>query len=328
LGNSINFVPFSYRLKDIIGRLMITENSITLADITASPAFDIPTIPKTPTMRISGQIARGEGTSPRCWFQPSAGDITLTAEGFKIKGKSLTSLKTNLYYAPERQSWLTKELVVDCYDGRLIGRLELKQPPQASLQQAEYILQFGFEDVDLKQFLADPESEETRHNSHTTGKMRGTLSIAGRIGERLPYIGRCRLQITDMQVGKLSPLAKLLQVLKLTERRDFAFQQMLVDSYIKDNRLSIEKFDLSGEALAFKGTGGLDLQTEDINLTLTARGERLATAEPSVLQSLTDVLGTGVVRMEVTGNVYDPRVEIKTLPVIKDSLRILGTPAK
>ena len=32
----------------------------------------------------------------------------------------------------------------------------------------------------------------------------------------------------------------------------------------------------------------------------------------------------GVVRMDVTGNAYDPQIEIKTLPVIKDSLKILG----
>lgn len=328
LGNSINFEPFFYPLKDIVGRLMITENSITLTDIVATSAYDIPAMPKAPIMRIDGRISRGEGPSTQGWFQPSTGDITLAAEGFKIKGKSLTNLKTNLYYVPERQSWLTKELIADCYDGRIVGRLEVKQPPRASLQQTEYILQVGFEDVDLKQFLADPVSGANRHDSHTTGKMGGTLSISGRIGEKLPHIGRCRLQITDMQVGKVSPLAKLLQVLKLTEPTDYAFQRMLVDSYIKDNRLFLERFDLSGEAIAFNGKGGLDLQTQDIELTLTARGKRLATAEPSVLQSLTDVLGTGVVRMEVTGNVYDPRIEIKTLPVIKDSLRILGTPAK
>jgi len=31
-----------------------------------------------------------------------------------------------------------------------------------------------------------------------------------------------------------------------------------------------------------------------------------------------------VVRMDVTGSAYNPDVKIKTLPVIKDSLKILG----
>ncbi|MCK4858941.1 MAG: hypothetical protein KAS87_00085, partial [Candidatus Omnitrophica bacterium] len=86
-----------------------------------------------------------------------------------------------------------------------------------------------------------------------------------------------------------------------------------------------EKFDLSGEAIAFNGSGWMDLQTRDVDLSLTVRGRRLAAAEPSILQSLAEGLGGGVVRMEVSGNAYDPQVEIKTLPVIKDSLKILGT---
>jgi len=41
---------------------------------------------------------------------------------------------------------------------------------------------------------------------------------------------------------------------------------------------------------------------------------------------LTEGLGGAVVRIEVTGNINDPRVDTKTLPVIEDSLEILGKP--
>jgi hypothetical protein len=128
-----------------------------------------------------------------------------------------------------------------------------------------------------------------------------------------------------MQVGKLSPLAKVLSVLKLTEPKDFAFNQMLIDSYIKHNTLLIQRFDLSGQSVAFNGSGSMDLQNQNIDLALTARGRRLATAEPSLLQSLTDGLGHAVVRMDISGNIYDPQVTTTTLPVIKKTLEILGT---
>jgi hypothetical protein len=120
-----------------------------------------------------------------------------------------------------------------------------------------------------------------------------------------------------------------LDVLKLTEPKDFVFEQMLVDSYIKHNRLFFEQVDLSGRTVAFNGSGWMDLRDQSLDLTLTARGRRGAGAEPSVLQSLTEGLGSAVVRMEVTGNVHDPIVTTKTLPVIEDTLEILGTrPAK
>jgi len=128
-----------------------------------------------------------------------------------------------------------------------------------------------------------------------------------------------------MQVGKPSLLAKLLSVLKLTEPKHFAFDRMLVDSYIRNNTVFIEQLDLSGEAIAFNGSGLIDLQRQKVDLTLFARGRRLPTAEPSILQSLTEGLGLGIVRMDIIGDLYDPQVTTTGLPVIKGSLGILGT---
>jgi hypothetical protein len=128
-----------------------------------------------------------------------------------------------------------------------------------------------------------------------------------------------------MQLGKLSPLAKLLCVLKLTEPGDFAFDQMVVDSYVEGKKLYFEDLDLSGEALAFKGSGWMDLESENVDMVLFARGERLAAAEPSVLQSLTEGVGQALVQMELTGNFNDPKVTTTTLPVLKDTLGIFGT---
>jgi hypothetical protein len=99
---------------------------------------------------------------------------------------------------------------------------------------------------------------------------------------------------------------------------------MFVDSYIKHNSLLVKKLDLSGRSVAFYGSGQMDLQTQNVDLTLIARGRRLATATPSIWQSLTEALGQGVVRMDVAGNLYDPKITTKTLPVIEGTLQILG----
>ncbi|MCJ7778141.1 MAG: hypothetical protein MUP16_07505, partial [Sedimentisphaerales bacterium] len=340
-GNSINFEPFTYPVKDITGRLTITKNTITLENITATATDNTLITSNISTVKINGRITLADDAFSSDRLELSAGDITFTADSLRIKGKSLTKLRADTYYDPRRQSWMTKNLIADCYGGKLAGKFELKQSTEAAL---EYLLQVGFDNIDLKQFLSDTNPKETPRNNHTSsprpakgrglaedggeatgGKMSGILSVAGRTGESLPYIGRCRLQITDMQVGRLSPMGKLLYVLKLTEPKDFAFGQMLVDSYIKHNRLFLEQLDLSGKAVAFNGSGWIDLQSRNADLVLFARGRRLATAEPSILQSLTEGLGHAVVKMEVTGNVYDPEVTTTTLPVIKEAAGILGT---
>jgi len=329
LDNSVNFKPFPYPLKDITGRLIITTDSIKLEDITATAADNIQEIANTSLVKLNGEIALADNAFSGAWFQPSAGDITLTAESLKIKGKSLTGLRADIYYDPDVESWVAKNLIADCYGGRLAGKLELKSPAEAP---PEYVLQASFDNIDLKQFLSDAihnsevEIRNSKFKGYTSGRMSGSLSIRAAVGESLPRIGRCRLAISDIQVGKLSPLAKLLQ-LKLTESEQFAFNRMLVDSYIKNDRLFLKQVDLAGKDAAFTGSGWMDLQSQNVDLVLFARGHRrLATSDPSVLQSLAESLGGAVVRMEITGNVYDPHIETKTLPVFKDSLRILGTP--
>ncbi|MFA5251179.1 MAG: hypothetical protein WC454_01165 [Phycisphaerae bacterium] len=322
--NSINFEP----VKNVSGRLTIAKNVITLEDITATaaPASDNTLMtPDISTVKINGRITLADDAfSDR--LKLSAGNISFAADSLKVKGKSLTGLKVDTRYDPGRKSWIAEDLVADCYGGKLAGKLELKRSEEADL---EYLLQVGFDDIDLKQFLRDTNlEEESSGNSYSSGKMSGLLNVAGRTGESLPYIGRCRFLITDMQVGTLSPLAKLLYVLKLTEPKDFAFRQMLVDSYIKHNSLFIEKFDLSGKAVAFNGSGWIDLQSRDADLVLFARGRRLATAEPSILQSLTEGLGRAVVRMEVTGNVYDPGVTTTPLPVLEEAVNIFVAPRR
>lgn len=253
------------------------------------------------------------------------GRISTVDGAIQVRGKSITDLTTDVSYDPGLQGWVSERLVADCYGGKLTGKLEVKPAGGEAEEALAYMLQVGFDDIDLKRFVMGGRSGQTVGSDYSSGKMSGTLSVGARISEGVRRVGRCRLAIEDMRVGRLSPLAKLLHVLSLTEPRDFAFERMAVDSYIKGDRVFLETFDLAGEALAFRGSGWMELETEDVDLTLTARGQRLVTAEIPLLQSLAEGLGSAVVRMEVTGNAYDPRVETKALPVIGDTLGILGT---
>ena len=265
-------------------------------------------------LRMKGAYKTGEGLSS---FQGAFNGGTL-----KIQGKSFTNLNADISYDPNSHHWSTQGLIADCYGGKLKGKLEFKQPAE---QFGEYVLQTGFENIDLKQFLADTESGEAPEQGHTSGKMNGSLSLNAMLGNNSSRIGTCRLSIIDMQVGKLSPLAKILQVLQLSGPEDYAFDRMFVDSYIKQDGLFVQKLDLAGQSLAFYGSGWMDLKNRSIELALTARGKRLATDDPSILQSLTEGLGQAVVRIDVTGDFYDPKVTTKTLPLIEQTLNIFGS---
>ena len=243
----------------------------------------------------------------------------------KIMGKTVSNLSTKILYDPNRASWSTEDLVADFYGGKLKGELIITDPDG---KPGEYVLQAGFKDADLRRFLAANRRDEAPENGYSSGQMDGSLSLNARIGDVSTRIGACKLAINDMQVGKLSPLAKLLNVLQLTAPKDFAFDQMLVDSYIRHDELFVRKLDLSGRTTAFTGSGLLDLENLDLDLRLTARGKRPATDDPSVLQSLTEGLGQAVVRIAVSGNIHEPKVTTETLPVIGETLQIFGAKPK
>ena len=266
------------------------------------------------TLKSKGTYKTGEGLSR---FQGAFNGGTM-----KIQGKSFSNLKADVIYDPNSRHWSTQGLVADCYGGKLKGKFEFMQPVE---QFGEYVLQTGFDNIDLKQFLADTVSGQAPEQGHTSGKMNGSLSLNATLGDNSSRIGTCKLSISDMQVGKLSPLARILQVLQLSGPEDYAFDRMFVDSYIKQDGLFVQKLDLAGESLAFYGSGWMDLKNRSIELALTARGKRLATDDPSILQSLTEGLGQAVVRMDVSGDIYDPKVTTKTLPLIEQTLNIFGT---
>ncbi len=269
-------------------------------------------------MKVKGGYKAGEG------LNVSSADFA--ADSLRIKNKSLTQLTAGLDYDSSQGTLSTRDMTGYFYGGRIAGNLKMWQDKQQALQ---YIAEISLKDADLKQFLSDAPAKETKQNGHSSGHINGSLGISGRFGDSNSITGRCRLNITDMQVGKLSPLAKVLMILKLTEPQDYAFSQMLVDAYINHNRLFFEQFDLSGRSAAFDGTGWMDIPAEKIDLILNARGSRFATDKPSLFQSLTEGIGRAVVRIEISGNVYDPKIETTTLPVIKDTLGIFGTkPAK
>ena len=252
----------------------------------------------------------------------SMGRLHLDADRLIVKGKNITDLQADIVYDPNARSWSAHNFLGDCHEGRVLGDFRLDPVAPGVF---EYLVTASLNRVDLQQFLMAGKLGQDLEKDYSSGVLNAALSLGARVGDGSSRLGVCRVDVADMRVGKVSPLANLLAVLSLTEPSDYAFDRMLIESYLRRNRLLISRFDLSGKNLAFTGAGTMYLPEAEVDLTLTARGKRVVAAQPSILQSLTEGLGTAVVRMEVTGKADNPEVKTKTLPVIEDSLKILGT---
>lgn len=283
---------------------------------------------KTCSLQVSGTGTELAGTvgcigvyDTECGI--SMGRIHLDADRFTIKSKDVTNLRADIVYDPNTTMWSAHNFLGDCYGGRVLGDFQVDPAGQGVFQ---YLVTGAMTRVNLQDFLLAGKIGEATRKDYSSGTLNAALSLGAKVGDGSSRLGVCRVDVADMQVGKVSPIANLLAVLRLTEPSDYAFDRMLLESYLKRNKLLISRFDLSGKNLAFTGGGTINLPDGDVNLTLTARGKRVAAAQPSILQSLTEGLTGAMVRMEVTGTTNNPNVETKTLPVIEDSLKILGTP--
>ena len=270
---------------------------------------------------LQGSIEAGGHWDSRDGMQQ--GFMSVHMDSLAVNHKEITNLRTLLTYNPKTRLWQSNDLVGGLYDGKMVGQFDLQGSPAGT---AQCRLQVGIANMNLHDFLQASADKNGVEKKQTTGIACGTVSFAASLGPQPSRMGRCTLHITEMQAGKISPLANVLASLGLTEARDHAFDNMLIDSYIQDDELLIETLDMSGNAIALQGSGTLHLPTGQLALALIARGKRLSLKEPSVLQSLTEELMGAVVQVEFTGHFSNPEFTTKALPLLGNSFKLLGTP--
>lgn len=307
-----------FALNDISGRIAVNRNAVILDNL-----ISLPTGVKEPGVKING-IVEMAGDAEEDGGIISAG-VDFDANNFPIQEKRIYSLKTRLEYEPGDKEWIADGFLGDFYDGRLTGKIKISVEPN---RPSYFELQSGFDGANLRKFLADvkkPPENCADGSCFSTGRMNGAVNVAGRLNDISSYLGTCRIEVTDMQVGKLSLIGKMLSLLKLTEPGDYIFDRMFFDAYIKDGKLNFETLEISGAAVTFTGKGWLNMISKRTELTLAARGPRIAAMKEDIIGSLTTAISPGVLQVLVTGSAYEPKIEIKPLPVIKDTLELLGT---
>ncbi len=246
------------------------------------------------------------------------GMISLHACDVRVKGKKATELTAAIHYDREKKQWISQNVLADFYGGKIAGQVRLgfrnSSHPDNSVQ-------LSVTEASLQRFLMDSPKESARTQKQSVGDISAYLSVITPLSPDDPRIGRCMFTVKNMQVGRVSPLAKLLLALSMTDTSEYAFHTMTVNSYIQDDTLHIAQLDLSGKSVAFKGSGTIDLTTEMLDLLLIARGK----LNPSAMESLTEGLFGTVMRVGVKGTLDDPQIKTH-MPVLEDPLKLLGSP--
>ena len=306
-------------LEGITGKITVNKNVVVLDNLTSrAKDRNSPSVKMDGIIEMSGSVNDGAGGIV-------AALVDIDANNFPIAEKRIYRLKTRLDYDKDKDVWKADSFVGNFYGGRMAGQIRIEVEPG---KKSYFELQSGFEGADLRKFLADgtklPENCPDA-NCFSTGSMSGRVNISGRVDDTSSYFGTCKIDIEGMQVGKVSLVARLLSLLKLTEPGDHVFDRMSFDAYIKDGRFYFETLELSGAALTFAGSGWMDMTSKKLDLTLAVRGPRISAIKENIIESLATAISPAVLQVVVTGNAYEPQIEVKPFPVIGNTLELFGT---
>ena len=314
LENSFNFERLPYPIENVTGFIRITRDEIELDNITATGAGDGSAEVDMTKVVVNGKARyrMGEGLL--------GGRASFKADGLKIKSRLLENLHGDIIYDPNKKAFISRGFTADCYGGKVIGDVELKQLDDRDL---EYIFQLVFDNVEVRDILSVRLRQSQKPDTHTQGNMNGSFSAQGLLGDKASSTGRLILGISDMRLTRRSVLGKILIAMQLNKPTDFIFSDLKVEAYLKGTEIIFEHVYMSGSSTVLQGNGKMDLVTNEIDMNFTAFG-RILTSNPSMLESLAKSLGSAVVKIEVHGNLDEPLIKTTTLPVFKTPLDLLG----
>ncbi len=179
-----------------------------------------------------------------------------------------------------------------------------------------YELSLDFYDVDVNKFLSAGSDDVLKTQFDLDGRASGQLYFKGIIGDKLSRIGRFGFEIKNIKVTDKTLTDKILDAI-LDKDSAHTMQRLQVDAYLRQDKIQIEEVNMLLPLMAMKGSGLIDLPTRNITLVLTAQGLGADIKNPFSDLSFFKAIGKTIAKVEVSGDIMDPKVEVTTLGLLK-----------
>ena len=307
--NSFNLDRLPSPIDNVTGDIIVTKDTIELKELTATGLSDEATETAITKIVLNGLA------NYRTDRGITSGYADFVADDLRVKDKKIETLYGRLFYDPNSMTVTGTDISGTAYDGKIIGDVHLKMPAGRDIK---YILQFFFNEVNVKELLTSPQQPE----SNIQGRMKGALSLSGKIGDIASNTGRLTLSVNDMKLAKRSLLGKIITAMQLNHPTDFMFSDLTVDAYMRRKTIFFENVYMSGKGVVLRGTGSYDLESGIVDLRFNASGRKI-TSNPSMLESLAKGLGPAMVEVKVHGPPDTAEITVE-VPMIKTPFDLLG----
>lgn len=228
----------------------------------------------------------------------------------------ISNFRGDFAYDPNTKHFEGTDIIADLYDGRIIGDIEVDLSGEDKIG---YRLGFSLNDVDLPQLLA-ADGKDTLDRVKQ-GRAFGALNLEGDLKSPSQSRGKVTAHVVNMKLGKQSIMGKILTAMQFRQPDEYVFSEFKAEAFIRQSQLIIEDIRMVGKPLVFRGKGKLDLKQKQIEIDLVAF-DRLLGTEDTILDLLARGIGSAVWKVEVRGDMNNPKVDAVFLSVLKQPLEL------
>ncbi len=236
----------------------------------------------------------------------------LNIDSGKVYDRLVERLIANFKYDPQAGFQMSNDLIAKVCGGDVSGGFKYKPNGAAG----SYELSLDFYDVDVNRFVTSDVDDVLGSQFNLDGRASGHLYIKGIPGDNLSRVGRFGFDMKNIEVRDKTLAYKILDAL-LGKDSAHSMQRLQVDAYLRQDKILIEEVNMLLPIMAMKGSGTIELPTRNINLLLTAQGLGADIRNPFSDLSFFKAIGKTIAKVEVTGDILDPKVEVTTLGLLK-----------
>lgn len=198
------------------------------------------------------------------------------------------------------------------YDGDVIASFAIK--PENNTLRNE--ISVDFHDIDVSKLFDMTLQNPAKTQFSINGTMTGQLYMQTTLGDDSPRTGRLEFEIQNAQVADKTVFDKIFDLI-LSRDQTHTMRSLKVDSYIQANTLELRDVEMLLPIMMLKGKGNIDLNSEQIDLTLTAHGFNIDLIGELSRLLWFDAIGKAIAKVQINGDLWLPNIEITTLGLFK-----------
>jgi hypothetical protein len=244
--------------------------------------------------------------------------LLLDVQNVSVKNRPFENLKVPIIIDVNEQKIIVENFIGDFLGGKVTGAAEFQTDNEGRL--TEYKINMTLSQVDTESFV----SPQTRGTVESSGSINGELNIQGDFQKPQITKGRLIAQATGLKPRQTGALAQIRTAIYETIKKDLALDNIKIQAVIKGEILQISTFDIYGPTASLRGTGTYEPASDSVDIHLTAYSAA-GKEEPGFIDSLTAGFGPAFLKVEMKGKLENPEIKVVPLPIIQQSLEMIGT---